>query len=170
MKSTNWKRFALESAAVLAGILMAFGAPSFNEFIKNDRLNTQINTLVGHLAYARSEAILRAQPVGLCASKTGAACSTNLSEGWMIYVDADSSGGYNAATDEILRVNQALPDGMSLGGTLGTNFLYDNRGYAATGAGNASLCDDRGSAHAKMIVISNTGRVRQKTGAESPSC
>lgn len=154
----------------MVAILMALAAPSFSNFVKNDRLTTQINTLVGHLAYARSEAILRAQQVGLCASSSGTACTGAWSEGWLVYVDSDNSGGYNAATDEILRVNQALSGNNALTSTLGTNFLYDNRGYAATGTGSFSLCDDRGVSHAKMIVISNTGRVRQNTGAENPSC
>lgn len=155
----------------IVSIVMAFGMPSFNEFVKNDRLSTQINLLIGHLAYARSEAVLRAQPVGLCASSNSTSCTGSWSEGWLVYVDADSNGGYNAVADTILRVSQGLPDGMSLNSTtLGSNFLYDRRGYAATGGGNASLCDDRGAAYAKMIYISNTGRVRQKTGAETPTC
>ena len=93
------------------------------------------------------------------------------SDGWLVYVDANGNSGYDADADTILRVHQGLPTGMSLNSTtIGSNFLYDRRGYAATGGGNASLCDDRGAAYAKMIFISNTGRVRQKTGAETPSC
>ena len=154
----------------IVAVLMSLAAPSFSNFVKNDRLTTQINTLVGHLAYARSEAILRAQPVGLCASSNGTACLGAWSEGWLLYVDADNSGSYNATTDTILRVNQALSGNNKLTTTLGTNFLYDNRGYAATGTGSFSLCDDRGVSYAKMIVISNTGRVRGHIGAESPTC
>jgi type IV fimbrial biogenesis protein FimT len=163
----------VELMVVLAiiAIVMAFGMPSFNEFVKNDRLSTQINLLVGHLAYARSEAVLRAQQVGLCASSNSTSCTGSWSDGWLVYVDANGNSGYDADADTILRVHQGLPTGMSLNSTtIGSNFLYDRRGYAATGGGNASLCDDRGAAYAKMIFISNTGRVRQKTGAETPSC
>ncbi len=155
--------------AIIA-IVMAFGMPSFNQFVKNDRLSTQINLLVGHLAYARSEAVLRAQPVGLCASSNSTSCTGTWSDGWLVYVDADSSGGYNAAADTILRVNQGLAPDQTLTSTLGTNFLYDRRGYAATGNGSFSLCDDRGATYVKAITISNTGRVRKVNAAENPTC
>lgn len=162
----------VELMVVLAivAIVMAFGMPSFSEFVKNDRLSTQINLLVGHLAYARSEAVLRAQPVGLCASSNSTSCTGTWSDGWIVYVDADSSGGYNAAADTILRVNQGLSSGMTLTSSLGTNFLYDNRGYADTGNGTFSLCDDRGVDYVKSISISNTGRVRQVNASETPTC
>ncbi len=154
----------------IVAILMAFAAPSFQNFVKNDRLSTQINTLVAHLAYARSEAVLRAQQVGLCASSNQTTCTGgDWKDGWLVYVDSDNSDSYNASTDTILRVNQALSGNNELSSTIGTNFLYDDRGYAISN-GSFSLCDDRSTAYAKMIVISNTGRVRKNTGAESPSC
>ena len=155
--------------AIIA-IVMAFGMPSFSDFVKNDRLSTQINLLVGHLAYARSEAVLRAQPVGLCASSNATSCTGTWSEGWLVYADVDNSGGYNAAADTILRVHQGLSDNMTLNSSIGTNFLYDDRGYAAIGNGSFSLCDDRGVAHVKSITISNTGRVRQVNASENPTC
>ena len=70
-------------AVAIISLVMAIGVPSMTEFIKNDRLVTQINRLVGHLAYARSEAVLRHQPVIVCASGTQTSCSTtNWASGW----------------------------------------------------------------------------------------
>ncbi len=149
----------------MIGVLMAFGLPAMGTFVKNDRLTTQINTLVGHLAYARSEAVLRRQQVVLCASSDMNACLGNdWGVGWILYVDANSDSLFTAG-EEILRVKQALSGGNTLSNTFGDSFIYDNRGFSASGTGTFSLCDDRGVANMKSISISNTGRVRQGGGA-----
>jgi len=145
----------------LVGVLMAFGLPAMGTFVKNDRLSTQINTLVGHLAYARSEAVLRSQPVVICASPDLTACSgTDWGAGWVVYVDADGDSNFTVG-EEILRVKQALTGNNTLTSTFADSFIYDKRGFSADGTGTFSLCDDRGVDFMKSISISNTGRVRQ---------
>ena len=145
----------------MIGLLMAFGLPAMGTYVKNDRLTTQINTLVAHMAYARSEAVLRRQQVGLCASDDGSGCnSKNWADGWILFVDADGDSTFKAG-EEILRVNQPLSGSNTLTSTFVDNFVYDRRGFSAVGTGSFSLCDDRGVSHLKSISISNTGRVRQ---------
>ncbi len=57
-KNSGFTMIELMVTVGIIGIVMAFGVPSMQIYIKNDRLTSQINTLVGHLAYARSEAVL----------------------------------------------------------------------------------------------------------------
>jgi type IV fimbrial biogenesis protein FimT len=148
----------------MIAVLMGFGIPAMGTFVKNDRLSTQINTLVGHLAYARSEAVLRSQQVALCASSNMTAClGTDWGAGWILYVDADGDSKLSAG-EEILRVKQPLSGGNTLSSTFADSFIYDKRGFSATGTGTFSLCDDRGVTNLKSISISNTGRVRQGGG------
>lgn len=149
----------------LVSILMTFGIPYFGDIIKNDRLSTQINTLVGHLALARSEAVLRNLQVGLCASSSTTSCmGTSWKAGWIVFVDVNNDTNLDAG-EEILRVNQTLSGSNTLTSTLGNRFFYDNRGFSASGTVSFSLCDDRGVSKMKSISISNTGRVRQGGGA-----
>ena len=150
----------------LISLVMAIGIPSMRDFIKNDRLVTQINTLVGQLAYARSEAVTRHVPVVICASDNLTSCSsTNWAEGWILFVDADSSSDFSAG-DEMLRQKQPLSGGTTLTSSAGSVVIYDSRGFAPNSGGSFSLCDDRGVTHLKSISISNTGRVR-KGGSSS---
>jgi len=148
----------------ILSLVMAIGIPSMRDFIKNDRLVTQINTLVGHLAYARSEAALRHQAVVVCASATGTSCSTtNWASGWIIFVDSDNNADFSAGED-MLRVVEGLAGGNTLASTVGSVVTYDKRGFAPNSVGSFTLCDDRGDAHKKSITISTTGRVRQGGG------
>ena len=161
-KNSGFTLIELMVVVAMLGLLMAFGLPAMDTYVKNERLTTQINTLVGHLAYARSEAVLRRQQVALCTSSDMATCTGGMdwAVGWILYVDADGDSAFTAG-EEILRVKQALTGGNTLTSTIGTSFIYDNRGFSATGTGSFSLCDDRGVPKLKSISISNTGRVRQ---------
>ncbi len=145
----------------IVAIATMFAIPAMNTFTQNERLTTQINTLVSHLALARSEAVLRHQQVGVCGSSTGASCGANWDQGWMVFIDANSNSGFDAG-ETVVRVQQAL-DGNSLssGGGIGNTVIYDNRGFAPNSNGTFSLCDTRGKDHMKSISISVTGRVRQ---------
>jgi type IV fimbrial biogenesis protein FimT len=159
--------FTLTELLITVSILtlvMAIGVPSMRDFIKNDRLVTQINTLVGHLAYARSEAVLRPQPVIICASSNQTSCSTNnWASGWILFVDTDNNSDFSAGED-MLRQFDGLSGGNKLTSSVGSIVTYDKRGFAPNSVGSFTLCDDRGDTHKKSITISATGRVRQGGG------
>jgi type IV fimbrial biogenesis protein FimT len=165
-KNSGFTILELLVTLVVIAIVTAIGVPSMTEFIKNDRLTTQINTLVGHLAYARSEAITRRLPVVVCASDNQTSCSSaNWADGWIVFTDADNSGDVSAG-EEVLRAQQKLSGDNTLNSSTGSSVVYDNRGFAPNSPGSFSLCDDRGAVHIKAITISNTGRVR-KGGSSS---
>ena len=160
-KNSGYTLLEVLITSVIITVVMAIGIPSMIDFIKNDRLSTQINGLVGHLAYARSEAVTRLQPVIVCASDDQATCSsTDWADGWIVFADVDSSGGFSVG-DEMLRVKQPLEGGNTMVSSAGAIITYDNRGFAPNSVGSFSLCDDRGATHIKAITISNTGRVRR---------
>jgi type IV fimbrial biogenesis protein FimT len=101
----------------LVAILATVAVPSFAELIRSSRATTQANELIGALALARSEAITRAQPVAVCASRNGSSCTgaATWSEGWIVFVDrGGSAGSFDAASDEILRIYPALASASTL--------------------------------------------------------
>jgi len=153
----------LELLIVIAtlSILMGFAVPAMTNFVKNDRLVAQINTLAGHLAQARSAAVTRHQSIILCASDDQASCSSNdWADGWILFVDVNNDTDLTAA-DEILSQYQGLPGGSSLSGSMGSKVIYDGRGWATNTFGSFALCDDRGDAYMKSISIQRTGRVHR---------
>ena len=79
---------------VVVTILLALGVPSFQEFIKNNRVTAQTNDLVTAIQLARSEAIKRGSFTTICASSDQATCSgaDNWTPGWIVFSDLDQDG------------------------------------------------------------------------------
>lgn len=164
-KESGFTMIELLITLAIAGLVMGIAIPSMQTFVKNERLTTQINTLVSHLAYARSLAVTRRQQVILCASDNTTSCSNsgNWGAGWILFIDGDNDSSFTAG-EEILRVKQALAGANTLVSSTGDSIIYDNRGFSPNSNGTFSLCDDRGASdpyYVKSITISNTGRVRQ---------
>ncbi len=166
-KTSGFSLLELLLTLALVAIVFAIGIPSMNTFIQNDRLVTQINTLVGHLSYARSEAVKRSQQVAVCVSSNTTSCTggNNWEDGWIIYVDLDGDGSFTAG-EPVLRAQQQLEGANTLGsGAIGSQVTYDYRGFVdAASIGTFSLCDSRGASYGKAISISPTGRVRSGGG------
>jgi type IV fimbrial biogenesis protein FimT len=142
---------------IVAGILTAIAVPAFNSFVLNDRDVGQINSLVGSLSYARSEAIKRASPTGIivCPSTDGATCTATAWSGGWIVLDLN-------AADPPPLVLQTVP------ALQGTNTLtpvgaVNGITFLSSGLVSAPLtirvCDVRGAAFARDVEVNSTGRV-----------
>ena len=160
-KNSGFTLLELLITVALISIVMAIAIPSMTTFTQNDRLTTNINTLIGHLAYARSEAVKLNQQVSICVSNDTATCTAgNWQDGWIVYIDADGSNTFTAG-EQVLRAQQALDGANTLTTAIGTQVTYDYRGFVtAASVGSFLLCDARSGAFGKTIRISTTGRVR----------
>ena len=149
-------------AVIIMGILASIAVPSFNTFLKNSRLTTQINYLVTAINLTRSEAIKRNSSVTVCKSNTGNTCAGNWTDGWIVFADENSDGAVDGG-EAVIRVYGALKGGNTL--NFGKNRItYSAEGIAIGFNSTFILCDDRDdstdASHAKGIVTSNTGRAR----------
>jgi type IV fimbrial biogenesis protein FimT len=164
----------LVTIAILA-ILLAIAVPNFITFVQNNRLVAQTNDLVTALNYARSEAIKRGVRVSVCSRLDNTTCSGatvfNWDAGWLVFVNLNNTAVANAGT--VLQVR--LP--MENGNTLRTNtaagggiqrVTYQSSGFSGN-AGAFRLCDDRGTASGRAIVVSLQGRVTTGTGPSGPA-
>ena len=164
-KNSGFTLLELVITVAVISIIMALAIPSMTTFNQNDRLTTNINTLIGHLAYARSEAVKSSQRVSLCISSNTTSCTgSSWTEGWIVYIDADASTTFTSG-DEILRAQQPLERGNTLTTPdIGNQLTYDYRGFS-TSTGSFLLCDGRAGPHGKTITITATGRVRLQDGS-----
>ena len=150
----------------ITSILITGVAPSFSASVKNTRLVTQLNSLHTSISLARSEAINRNSSITVCRSATSTSCTGVWQDGWIVFVDDDADGSVDDG-DEIISVHSALPDGSTLTSAQ-VQVIYASSGLAEPGSNSTfTLCDTRGAAKAKGIIIGTTGRPRRAVDTDS---
>jgi prepilin-type N-terminal cleavage/methylation domain-containing protein len=185
-RSAGFTLFELMVTVFVAGILLAFGVPSFLEFQRNNAIASAANDLVSATLAARAEAVKRQVPVTLCASANPTAanpvCSptgAGTNGGFFVWVDENGNVDPNgvpiindvsdgdAVVDAGERVLLARP---APGGTIN---VFANSGVVSYGPSgfrrfnipglaaqppvlNVLYCDDRGN---RVTSTGSTARV-----------
>lgn len=162
-KSQGFTLIELMVTISVLAILVTIGMPNLQRFIQNSRLQSQSASLVGDLNYARAEAVRLGSPVAVCASIDGATCSGAgvWETGWVVFNDRNSNNVVDAG--ELLRATPALGGGNTLraagfgGGQL---VRFNAQGYSNGFNTTFRLCDNRGVANARGVVLNNQGRIQ----------
>ena len=144
------------------GILLGVGIPGFASIIRNNRIASHTNELVGALTYARSEAMKRGEIVTTCPSEDQDECagSNDWSTGWIVFVDMNLDGARDV-DEPVLQVWQAIGGGLELESSL--QFVQ----YASTGLTSPVITNGSfelmkpgyDGEDARCVRIGNTGRV-----------
>jgi type IV fimbrial biogenesis protein FimT len=102
-------------AIIVAAILTAIALPSFRTTLQKHRLRVSADSLQSTVQYARTEAVLRATYVSLCASADGATCSgtATYESGWLVYVHpvatTKASDTYTTNSSAGMQILRAIP-------------------------------------------------------------
>lgn len=190
MERTSAKGFTLLELIItvaIAGILLGVGVPGFGSLIKESRISSQYNSLVGSLYQARSEAIKGASDVTVCpkSSPGNNQCggSNDWENGWIVFLDrTNATNEVNAsisAGDEIISVKPQIKGNntiSAIGSTTNTvanvqnvsYVRYLQNGASSLSTGSIIICDDtRGAADSRALNIVQTGDIRR--GAITPA-
>ncbi len=161
--SAGFTLLELMTVIVLAGIVLAIGAPGVQGFIQNNARASATNEMIAAIQQARSVAIKRNQLTSVCpinAAGDGCEAGAAWENGFLTYVDLDGDMVRDAG-EEILSATNPL------GGTFTLRSTFDAFGYLANGrmitdAGASQaelvLCDDRGTDEGRYILIFASGR------------
>lgn len=153
----------LITTLAVVGISLAVVVPGWSALAERSRVTTTVNSLVASLRLARSTAVTRRQRVTLCPSDDGARCSGD-PHGWQrgYLVFRDDDGNRTRATGEpLLRVTQALPDGIALHSTSGRpaiSFTPDGAAWATNTT--FSICTAARPNANRAVVLYGSGRAR----------
>ncbi|MBL8268257.1 GspH/FimT family pseudopilin [Steroidobacter sp.] len=154
----------------VASILLAIGVPAFNDIIRNSRIATQTNTLVGALNYARGESAVRGMPISICAAnndRTGCQSgATSWVNGWVIFTDRSGTAGVvDAPGDEVLQTGLG-PVAFTI--TTTANFVRFGVGTTPSTARvltvtpiDTNACATTGR---RLVDVSLTGRITTSKG------
>ncbi|HET6724947.1 MAG TPA: GspH/FimT family pseudopilin [Gammaproteobacteria bacterium] len=160
MKNTGQKGFTLIELMVtiaIAAILVTAGVPAFIQFVQNNRRAAELNGLVRALNMARSTAVRQRTTVRVCASSNQTDCITDWSKGWIVFADKDDDK--TADTGELIHVFPPLDGGNNLFPHVSTMMGYVSTGLS-TASGYFTLCDPRGPAQARAVIVSAAGAIR----------
>ena len=130
-------------------------------------MRSAVTNLEGALNLARLEALRRNSSVTVCAVANPHASppqdclddDAGWDTGWIVFADRNFDLNFDAA-DELVRVYDALPDGL----TLRQKNPHDHFRFKGSGTSNADassflLCDERGFARARAVSVSFIGRI-----------
>lgn len=162
----------------VATILISMAIPGVNTFLMNSRQSSSVNELVSAMHLARSAAVTKNTRITVCVSSDGSNCdSSDWDQGWIVFADADSDQSVDAG--EVIIGAGAAITGLAIESSeFARFFMYRPNGRVMNTTVNANsgaftVCDSRGSAHARVIILDSAGRPRlsdtQADGSD-PSC
>jgi type IV fimbrial biogenesis protein FimT len=158
-------------AIALLGIVTGFSVSGFRSLQLDAARSRQVNQFVQSIHLARSEAMKRNAVVSLCPSQDEATCAaagTTWDAGWLVFENADRDSP--AALDPGERLLQVYPPWHG-GQMRGNRATLSFRSFGQSGVtATYVFCDERGSAAARAVIISQTGRPRiaTRTAAGDP--
>ena len=184
-RRNNSRGFTLPEILITMGIVaivLSTAVPGIGHMVKDNRLATQLNSIVTHVHMARAEAAKRDVRVIICRSNSPNASNPVCSgaekvwtTGYIIFADDGnySNNTYNAGTDTLLFRGQPATTGVKLNTSWSWNKNLEFNPDGSTNEGGAiaimSLCDDRGTDYGRQIQISPNGISRMIAG-NIPSC
>lgn len=148
---------------VILAILVTLAAPSFSDYIANQRVKTDAQALFASLLYARSEAVKRNSNVYIVSN------SGTWHDGWAVTTDATTTYADCAGGDSTcVQVQDAL-DGTVI--TFASASITFNRTGRASTSASISLCDSEGRSTVtkRIISLDLTGRPNISTSGNCSS-
>lgn len=165
---------ALSVIAILA-VIMAIGVPSYRSVTTSSRVSTEVNTLLGDLQFARSQALKQGQPVTACVSVAGATCSSSTlwQSGWIVFSDPNANGTVDAG-ETVWRVQRAITSGEEIKEPNGLKALTFNRAGFALNLPNAGVLlavrdKNKKPTFTRCLSITTAGMMTTQSYASSPS-
>lgn len=131
-------------ALAIAGIVLAFALPSFENSARNSAIRSSTMDLVTTMNTARAQAVALRRQVTVAANAAG------WSDGWQIQYTADV-----AEDDRTF----SIPSGVNLvEGGANTSVVFNPMGLPSTQL-VFSICDGRADETGRRVTISRSGRV-----------
>lgn len=146
----------------VAAVLYGVAVPALSGGLEAARGADARSALLSSLMAASNRAALTGTRGVLCPSFDGHICadSPDWSRGWLVFLDANASREYETG-ETLLRIQPALEGRVRLRSTVGrTRIVFQGNGGNAGSNVTFTLCDGRGPAKARALILSNVGGMR----------
>ena len=149
----------------IAAVLLGVAVPAFSGGLEAARSMDARSSLLSSLQSAANRAAVTGVRGVLCPSLDGIACadSPDWTPGWLVFLDSNASRELEGG-ERILHVQPPLQGKVHLRTTAGrTRIVFQGNGGNAGSNATFTLCDGRGPARARALIMSNTGGLRDGT-------
>ena len=153
----------------VAGVLFGVAVPAFSAGLEAARASDARAALLASLMTASNHAAIAGVRGVLCPSHDGLACddSADWSLGWLVFLDANASRQLDGG-ERVLRVEPALAGRVRLHSTVGrTRIVFQGNGGNVGSNATFTLCDGRGPARARALIMGNAGTLRDGVATQA---
>ncbi len=156
----------------MAAVMAAIALPNLNQFIANNRLKSQMYSMLESINIARNEAVKRKVKTVMCRTTNFTACggtTKTWTTGWIVYAKGNTTDAYNSATDTIIGIGNAADSNVTVMSDANAKdyVIYKTDGTIGKTSNNSfdgnsqlvfAICDERGIDYGKQISIMPVGR------------
>ncbi len=157
----GWTLPELALVLAIAAIVLSTAIPAFRGLVLDGRRTSRVNAIAHAVHLAKNEAIKRRRFVALCKTLDGLQCGDSTvtwTNGWLVFVNEDNDRPVRVDPGEsILYRHPAVESGTITGNRNAFSFTPD---YRRSTNGTLVFCDQRGTAGARAVIVSYTGRPR----------
>ena len=150
-------------AVAIALVVGGLATSGLSGALESSRASAARADFIASLSLAATRAALAGSRAVLCPSMDAEHCSdgADWSEGWLVFLDANGSRELEGG-ERILRLQRALPGRVRLRSTAGrTRIVFQGNGGNVGSNVTFTLCDGRGPAKARSLILANFGRLRE---------
>jgi type IV fimbrial biogenesis protein FimT len=161
----------------ITGILLMVAIPSLRAIVERNAVASNVNSFVGSVNQARSEAIKRSGTVTMCrstapeAASPACASATDWATGWIVFLDRNGNGAIDGTDGDLLiRVQGAVTNSGGIVQSAAGNLVFRSTGLMTSGASNFTFSSRSGATdQARSVCVTLQGRTRT-TATSSESC
>lgn len=166
---------------ILAALLMSIGIPSYRYVTTSNRMATEINSLLGDMQYARSEAVREGQYVTVCVAgntspgspSCAASGTATWQNGWIIFSDVNHDGTVDSV-GSVLRIRNTFSSSDTfVAAPAASTVTFNREGFASlgTGATRITLNDSASDQiYARCLDINQAGMMTTQTNSSDVTC
>lgn len=153
MKQAGFTLIEMLVGLVLIGLITTLAAPAFGEIINSQRRQDAAQQLASGIRTARTEAVLRSQPVVI------RAIEGNWSNGWQIVIDPQKN------QDDLIVLERARSAKVPIIGNrpVKQSIRFNGLGTPSDNgftAGTLFVCDAKSAISHHRVILASSGRVR----------
>jgi len=150
-------------AIAIGAMLLSYALPGWMDFVRNQRLKAAQASLTASLAYARGYAIKKHAYVVMCpGNATGCSGGTDWHNGWVAFEDHNRNRRKDAG-ETMISQESSLGNDIQIHSSSQRRILrFTSLGFSPGSNASLWLCDARGHAQGRSVILANSGRIRQQ--------